>query len=436
MKKPCLFLLLLLAAVCWISIAAFAQSSTSAWPFFVEVTPRQSAPAIYNFVVPLEVMDKSREDLADLRLYDARGREIPYAVRIRREVDERREVGVSIYNQAKIGSASEASIDLGENGSKHNEIEIDIAGSNFRRRVDVEGSETGQEWRTLKTGDPIFRFANQNRIAESNRISYPTSRYRFLRVRIFPDELTDKEVPVISGVKVMMVVREQGERTTWATALPSYQLQRNQGAPASAWTIDLGGRLPLDRLLLEVEEASFSRQFQLEAIDDPQNIRLLTSGELTRRVGEPQQPIAIALDGEVYARKVRLVVTDYSNQTLSISGFKAQAAARELTFELKDPDGQPLRLYFGNAKATAPHYDFEKELSAKLALGLPPPVRSGVSSSVVNNPDYKPEPLPLTERLPWLIYLVLAASSVALALILISLARTTLRSRGSEAGSG
>jgi hypothetical protein len=34
--------------------------------------------------------------------------------------------------------------------------------------------------------------------------------------------------------------------------------------------------------------------------------------------------------------------------------------------------------------------------------------------------------LPLTERIPWLIYLVLAASSIALALILLSLARTTL----------
>jgi hypothetical protein len=40
---------------------------------------------------------------------------------------------------------------------------------------------------------------------------------------------------------------------------------------------------------------------------------------------------------------------------------------------------------------------------------------------------YQPEPLPLTERIPWLIYIVLATSSLALAMILISLARMTLR---------
>jgi hypothetical protein len=40
------------------------------------------------------------------------------------------------------------------------------------------------------------------------------------------------------------------------------------------------------------------------------------------------------------------------------------------------------------------------------------------------NREYKPEPKPLTERAPWLIYVVLAVSSVALAFVLLSLART------------
>ena len=108
---------------------------------------------------------------------------------------------------------------------------------------------------------------------------------------------------------------------------------------------------------------------------------------------------------------------------LSISSIKASAPARQVVFELKEAPAQPLRLFFGNAKASAPHYDFEKELPAKLAKAL---VYAGVGANTPN-PDYKPEPLPFTERLPWLIYVVLAASSLALAMILISLARTTLR---------
>ena len=415
---------LLIFATSTLLIPVFAQASMSSWAFFVEVTPSSAAPGTYNLVVPLQVLDKSREDLADLRLYDANGREIPYALRIRREVDEKQEIGARLFNQANVGmAATEVSVDLGENSGEHNEVEIDTAGTNFRRRVELEGSDSGKEWRMLKTGDVILNFESQNRAVESNRVSYPMSRYKYLRVRVFADELTDKQAPVIRGVKVIMALRDKGQLSSWTVAVPPYQSLRNQGAPASAWPIDFGARVPVDRLLLEVNDQSFSRPFQVEVVDDPQNIRLVASGELTRRVGEERRPLVITFEKEENARKLRLLVNDYSNQTLSISSIRASAPARQLVFDLRETGTQPLRLFFGNPKATAPHYDFEKELPARLSTE---PMRSEVAA-VANNPDYRPEPLPLTERIPWLIYVVLAASSLALAIILISLARTTVR---------
>lgn len=418
-------------------LPVLAQDSNSSQPFFAEVSPRTGEPGIYDLIVPLEMMNKAQEDLADLRLYNSEGREIPYALRVRREVDEREEVEARVFNQARVGSlTSEISLDLGEDADEHNEVEIGTAGSNFRRRVEVEGGDSTKEWRTLKTGDVIFSFASQNKTVESNRISYPASRYRYLRVRVFPDELADKQAPVISGVKVMMALREKGELTTWPVPVPPYQLLRNEGSSASAWTIDLGGRVPCDRLTLEVADDSFSRPFQVETVDDPQNVSLVASGELIRRVGEPRRPLTITLDTEVYERKLRLLITDYSNQTLSIATITPGAPERQIVFELKEGSTQPLRLYCGDPKATAPHYDFEKDLQSKLSnlTGLySQPVRCEVEK-LADNPGYTPEPLPLTERIPWLIYLVLSVSSIVLAVILIGLARSTLRSqaRGSN----
>ncbi len=440
MKKLGLVVLVILAATVWLAvISVYAQASLSSWPFFVEVTTNTGnavAPGIYDLVVPLEVMDKARDDLADLRLYDANSREIPYALRIRREFSDKREIGAQVFNRAIVGSSSEVSVDLGENPGDHNEVEIQTTGKNFRRRVEVEGSDSGKEWRTLETSGVLLSFEAQNRAVESNRVSYPTSRYRYLRVRVLRDELTDDKAPEITGVKVLMSVRAQGELTTWDVYVPSYQLLRNQGAHASVWTIDLGARVPCDRLRLEIDDPSFSRPFQIEAVDDPQNARLIATGELTRHVGEEAKPLVITFDQEEHARKLRLQITDYSNPTLSITSIQASAPARQLVFELKEAPAQPLRLYFGNTRITAPHYDFEKELPSKLSTQLR--TESGQPSrfvglihstvgSVVANPEFKPEPLPLTERVPWLIYLVLTASSIALALILFSLARTTLQ---------
>ena len=423
MKKLRLIAFLLFAAVSFtLAVSALAQTSSSAWPFYVELNAGSAAPGLYDLIVPFHVMDKSRIDLADLRILDGNGREIPYALRVRREIDDSRVTTANIYNRTFIGSSHEVYVDLGEDHGVHNAVEILTNGSNFRRRVVIEGSDSGTEWRTLKTGDAIFNFHAQNKLVESKRVSYSPSRFRYLRIRVLADELTDSyDRPDITDVRVMMAMREKGELVTWAVNVPSYQLLRNQGSPASSWTIDLGARVPIDRLALDFEERSFSRPFQLEAVDG-QDVRLVASGELTRRAGD-DRPVIINLDNEDHTRNLRLLVTDFSNQTLSITSIQPSAAARQLVFELKEPANQPLRLFFGNDKVSAPHYDFEKELSSKLSK---PPTRVSVGLTTPN-PNYTPEPLPFTERAPWLIYLVLTASSIALAWILFSLARRSLR---------
>lgn len=423
MKKLALFILVL-ASVSTALVSVFAQTSPASWPYFAELTTPGSMPGTYDLLVPVQVLDKARGDLADLRLFDSMGREVPYALRIRRDIDRQREIPVRLFNQASLGpAASEVSMDLGENAGEHNEVEIETDGTNFRRRVNVEGSDSGTDWRTLQTGAVIFRFASAKGSVASNRVSYPISRYKYLRARIFADELTDRGAPVVVEARVSMAFRQQGERATWIAALGDYQLLRNQGAPASAWTIDLGGRVPCDRLILEVADESFSRPFQLEAVDDPQNIKLVASGELTRRTGEGQEPLVITFNEEEQVRKLRLLVNDFSNQSLSISSINASAPARQVIFQIRDPQSHPVQLFFGNQKATPPHYDFEKNLPAQLNTT---PIRTAIGPAV-SNPNFKPEPLPLTERVPWLIYVVLAASSLALALILISLARTAQR---------
>lgn len=423
MKRACLFLFVLVAAT-GLVFSVSAQTSLSLWPYYIEVTAEDPKPGLYFFAVPLWVKDKARPDLADLRLFDSTNREVPYGILIRREIDEKREIPVRLFNSGLAGpTSSEVSVDLGENPGEHNEIEIETRGVNFRRQVAIEGSDAGSEWRTLNNNAMIYSFASQNAVAELRRVNYPTSRYRYLRIKVSRDQLTDTETPTVTSVKVMMTIRQTGWREKWDVTVPPYQLLRNQGAHAAAWILDFGARVPCDRLTLDIHDESFSRPFQVEAIDDNQNPRVLARGDLTRHAGDEPQHLVIVFNEEQNVRRLRLQITDYSNPTLNIQAIEASAPARELVFELKDPSAAPLRLFYGSANVTAPHYDFEKELPAKLAKQ---PMLSGVTVEFQNR-EYKPEPLPLTERVPWLIYLVLAASSIALGLILFSLARTATR---------
>lgn len=415
--------LFVILAVVTLGLTVAAQTSLSLWPYYIEVTPEKSAAGMYDVIVPLAVFDKSGAELGNLRLFDSSNREIPYAIRVRKEVDEVEEFEGSLFNHAQVGSASEASVDLGEEPEEHNQVEIETMGTNFRRQVSIEGSDNSRDWRMLNNSGVLLSFKSENNAVESNRVSYPTSRYRYLRVRVQRDSLTDTEAPRITGVTAMKAVREKGQWASWSVPVPSYQLLRNQGAHASAWTIDLGARAPCDRLTLEVDDDSFSRPFEVESVDDGQHVRLIASGTLTRHSGDEGKPLVIVFDDEENVRKLRLQITDHSNPTLNITSIQASAPARQLVFELKEPASQPLRLYFGNASVPAPHYDFETELQSKPSLE---PTHSSFGE-VTANPEYRPEPRPLTERVPWLIYIVLAISSIALAFVLVSLARNAMR---------
>lgn len=415
--------LFVILVVLMLGLSVAAQTSLSLWPYYIEVTLEKTEPGMYDVIVPLSVFDKSGAGLDDLRLFDSSNREIPYAIRVREEVDDVEEFEGSLFNHAQVGSASEASVDLGENPEEHNQVEIETLGTNFRRQVSIEGSDNNRDWRMLNNNGVLLSFKSENNAVESNRVSYPASRYRYLRVRVQRDSLTDDEAPRITGVTAMKAVREKGQWASWSVPVPSYQLLRNQGAHASVWTIDLGARAPCDRLTLEVYDDSFSRPFQVESVDDEQHVQLIASGTLTRHSGDEAKPLVIVFDQEENVRKLRLQITDHSNPTLNITSIQASAPARQLVFELKEPASEPLRLYFGNASVPAPHYDFEIELESK-PFSEPAHSKFG---NVIANPQYKPEPRPLTERVPWLIYIVLAISSIALAFILFSLARSAMR---------
>ncbi len=130
--------------------------------------------------------------------------------------------------------------------------------------------------------------------------------------------------------------------------------------------------------------------------------------------------MAIDFD-EVQTSRLRLLVSDYRNVPLTIRSAKVSAAARQLV--IPQPESQePLSLYFGNPLAEPANYDFARNLPERLASD---PVTATIGA-VTQNPDFIPPPLPLTERLPWLVYVVLGSVSLVLLMIIGNLAKTAV----------
>jgi hypothetical protein len=397
----------------------------SKWQWFHEVPlPKQVNSPRVDFLLPVPVFGESREDLGDLRLYDGQGQERPYALRVREARDERQQLPARQFNrQSNADHSIAVTLDLRERPAEHNEMEVVTQGTDFRRGVVLEGSDNGQDWGKLVDNVWLVHYQVESQVIDIHRLRYPPCRLRYLRVRVFPDRSRVDDHPEFSSLAVYHTVREPGEYVTREAQVSPREAVRAAGGPGSAWIIDLGGRkVPCEKLSIEVAGAEFVRPFVVEMFDGEGPRQIVANGELRRQATDLRKPLEVSLQREVRAQRLRLVVTDHSNPPLAVEAVKYTAAVRQVVFATAGGLVEPLRLYTGNPEAAPPQYDF----AATLPVVLEPPARTTLVAPM-DNPIFKPEPKPWTERWPWLVYVVLGCASVALLAMLGGLARAAIR---------
>jgi hypothetical protein len=400
----------------------------SGWEWFADVAAPPGDHPYAHIVLTPPVFDGARPDLSDLRLYDGRGRDVPYALRVRRKEDVRRPFAATEFNRTTNADRSaEVSLDLGESPGEHNEIEVSTPGTAFRRPLRVEGSDDRKSWSTVLDKVHLVHFEEGGQAVDVRRFKYTPSRYRYLRVRIAPDPAAANDAPAIASVAVLHEVHEAGDYRSWPAFVEARQPVPAAEGPGSAWFIRLGENgeaAPCESLTLEVADTEFARPYRLEVANPEEPAQIIASGELRRQPSQPDRPLVISFP-EVTAHRLRLVVTDQRNPPLNLTGAHYAAAARQVIFKPGDAQG-PLRLYFGNPTAPAPGYDFARTLPATLD---PAPAETALGPRE-KYPDYRPPPKPWTERYPWAVYVVLGVASAVLLALLGLLGREAIARHG------
>jgi hypothetical protein len=386
-----------------------------------------------SILLDRSVFSRARFDLADLRLVDSQGGEVPFVLRVRREEKRDEAFEAERFNESVVGeSTREISLDLGESPAEHDQLDVDTEGNEFRRLATLEGSDDGQTWRTL-VQQPLTRIAapESNQVQfDHRRLKYPLSRQRYLRLRVDADSLVDQgQPPKILSATAHRTVEIPGEQVEWPLQVGYRDATRTQGAAASAWVLELGGdQTPVDKIRLAFAESDtdYARDYILEAAgpySTDTGYRHLTAGIVRRTPGQAAAPFIVEFSSEVVSSRLRLSVVDYQNPPLNLETATVVSAARELIFAHDSQHPGPWRLFYGNPRAEAPHYDLERNLPTTLA---PPPQRLELGPQI-HNPNYAPPPPPLSERAPWLIYVVLSAACGVVALIVLDVARKAIR---------
>ena len=325
---------------------------------------------------------------SDLRVLDARGRQVPWRPRVVRGDAHLR--AAQVLNAGRQSGAAVALLDFGPERVVRERIQLDVPVEPFVGRAEVDGSDDRRTFTRLSS-TAIYDVRGATR-AVSTAVVFPPSDFRFYRIRA-------------TGVRGIRGATAEAVAAAGApvTRRPAEISTREEGR-RTVVEADLGfRRLPVHELRFASSTPAFDRPVNVYGSMDGKAFFVAGGGRLYRfgAAGETTLPlesryrylrIRIGNGDDEPLRDLRVTLRAYRDYILLAPGF-----------------APPYRVLYGGP-AVRPQYDFAQQ----------PEVR-GTPELVVLGPEHRNEAFeppadtrPFSERHPVVIQLALALAAAAL----------------------
>lgn len=360
--------------------------------------------------LPLEVWAKAGATLADLRVIDAAGSEVPYVVHARMGHRSRIWRDTQLSETGFVpGTYSQAVADVGAGAARHNMLEIEVGERDFFTWAEVAASDDRVTWRIVRERAPVYRFEREG-LAGSGVVSYPDTQARWLRLRLLAaDARLDVRRVRIAGEEV-----EEPE----LTPLPgNIRLAADPPRGESRWLVDLGCiGVPASAVRFDTARSEFHRPVSIEASDDEKRWTKAGDGDIYRYAShgagegdgvESRERLEVRF-AESRGRFWRVTVFDRNDAPIEDLAVELLGTPRHIVFRPSAADPAHLLLY-GNGRAETPRYELARLTTADertAAVAVEPGSESENAGWV--------SPEPWSERNPAVLWSALALAVVVL----------------------
>jgi len=362
--------------------------------------------------VPLsrEVIAGARRDFADVRVFDDQGREIPYVIYKQTEAHRKPESFVFTTVAYLTGEDSEEiMVKRPDNAPPFREIELVIAGNDFKKRVRVEAG-SALDATLLLTTDTIFDFSSRLDLRKTT-VTMPETDADFLKI-IFEDESAPQPENPAMGLRY-----DGLEFWTTGTKTGPFRINR-----ILAWVGDekpaehcfdritisepkittdedgnsiiyIDGRVPVASLTFNVDNPYYYRRVQLLTADENRDelYYLGATGIIYKIPGMADSENTIQFDRSTCY--VRVKVLNEDNPPLQVRSIDIAWIRRNLYFVPES--GRDYVLHVGSDVVASPRYELghlipsdHARLKRFASMSL---------SALESNPSYDPR-LKLTTR--------------------------------------
>jgi hypothetical protein len=419
-KSNVVFMLaMLLAAAC-----NGASIDLTKWQFAADVNIGNTTSEYHALTVTPEIYNVAGTDLADIRLIDNTGSQIPYLL-VR---DEDRTETVK-YNPTILNRSADAAgnalvtLDFGGQTIK-NSIEVDTSGDNFRRAVKIEGSNDNVQFFTIIDRSYIFAVSDKNRHRFSG-IDLPSNDYRYLRITVSPMSAEDSRL-TINEVRAFKIEKLPALKRPLAMLQTEHSEDAN--THSSVYVYDLKRlHLPVVEIELRTNDESFYRCVRIQGrdaatqkvkIDSEDNRQRFTEVEVpwntvatdtiyryTAPDGRKRERLALPIGSGPSYRYLKVIISNYDDQPITVALASAKIVPHEIIFSASTD--KSAKLYAGCASAVRPNYD----LSRRVPNGANVKAEPAMIAALIDNPLFAKtlQKLPWTEQHKTLLLVVLVA---------------------------
>jgi hypothetical protein len=296
--------------------------------------------------------------LADLRLFDASGREVAYLLVPNPTLEPTWRAAIAILPVAPVeteqNKTSGFEADLG-GLFMIDRLRIDGLSPPYLKRVRLEGSGDRSRWTVLVGEGTVFDLPDAR--LRQTELSFAAGSYRYLRVT-WDDARSARVAPAPA-----VAARQVSAALARAPLTTPVTFERRPSEPGrSRFHVRLpGGRLPIAALALDVAGAHVLREAEVyEArLEGAEAVPALLGRGTLKRV-EQGSLAAVALRVPIQAPiepEIDLVVDDGDNPPLDLRAITAEFA--ELPWIYFEAPGGALTARYGNPQLEAPRYDLE-----------------------------------------------------------------------------
>ena len=329
-------------------------ATLAAQTFHRQVLP--AGPGPQRLDVDLALLGATRAGLADLRLKDGQGRDVPYVL-VGPDPGQTQGAPARILPLAATRTTSGVELDLGAQvqGSR---LRLEGLRAPFLKRFTLEGSGDRQRWTELVHAGSLFDLPEEGfRLLEA---TFPEGTYRYLR--LVWDDRSSAPVP---APRAALLLKAATAPDFPVVALPFRRRPSEPGVSRFALGLP-GPRLPIRALVLSVAgDGPLLREAQ---VTEPRLTassivglapRILGSARLRRaqRDGATAYALSIPLEGPE-GSELELRVQDGDNPGLELTDLKVELE-RQPWIYFEAANAAPLTAQCGDPRATAPRYDLE-----------------------------------------------------------------------------